>query len=61
LQITFELKSGAKDTVDFGGEFPQRQTALAVVTLDGEPWPFLFPPALYQLVLSYLSIPANGP
>ena len=61
LQITFELKSGAKDTVDFGGEFPQRQSALAVVTLDGEPWPFLFPPALYQLVLSYLSIPANGP
>ena len=61
LQITFELKSGEKDTVDFGGEFPQKQTALAGVTLDGERWAFLFPPALYQLVLSYLTIPANVP
>src|SRR5208283_1434385 len=51
LQVTFELKSGEKDTVDFGVEFPQRQTALAGVTLDGERWAFLFPPALYQLVL----------
>jgi hypothetical protein len=57
LQITFELKSGAKDTVDFGGESPQLQTALAGVTLDGERWAFLFPPALYQLVLSYFTIP----
>ncbi len=61
LQVTFELKSGEKDTVDFGVEFPQRQTALAGVTFDGERWAFLFPPALYQLVLSYLTIPANAP
>ena len=61
LQITFELKNGEKDTVDFGAEFQQRQTALAGVTLDGEQWAFLFPPALYQLVLSYLTIPANVP
>lgn len=61
LQITFELKNGEKDTVDFGGEFPQRQTALAGVTLEGERWAFLFPPALYQLVLSYLTIPSNVP
>jgi hypothetical protein len=61
LQITFELKNGEKDTVDFGAEYPQMQTALAGVTLDGERWAFLFPPALYQLVLSYLTIPANVP
>ena len=61
LQITFELKNGEKDTVDFGGEFPQRQTALAAVTLDGERWAFVFPPVLYQFVLSYLTIPANVP
>jgi hypothetical protein len=61
LQITFELKNGEKDAVDFGAEFPQRQTALAAVTLDGERWAFLFPPGLYQFVLSYLAIPANVP
>jgi len=59
LQITFELKSGEKDTVDFGlgVKLPQGETALAAVTLDGDRWPFLFPPALYQLVLSYFTIP----
>jgi len=61
LQITLELKSGEKDTVDFGAEYAQRQTALAAITLDGERWAFLFPPALYQLILSYLTIPANVP
>jgi hypothetical protein len=61
LQITFELKNGERDTVDFGAEFPQRQTALAAVTLDGGRWAFLFPPGLYQFVLSYLTIPANVP
>ena len=61
LQITFELKNGEKDAVDFGAEFPQRQTALAAVTLDGGRWAFLFPPGLYQFVLSYLTIPANVP
>jgi hypothetical protein len=61
LQITFELKSGVKDTVDFGGEFAQAQTALAAVTIDGERWAFVFSPVLYQFVLSYLTIPANVP
>ena len=37
------------------------QSALAVVTLDGERWAFVFPPAAYLLVLSYLAIPANVP
>ena len=37
------------------------QTALAAVTLDGERWAFIFPPVVYQFVLSYLIIPANVP
>jgi hypothetical protein len=56
LQITVELKNGAKCTVDFGTELPS-QTALAAVTLDGERWALIFPPVLYQFVLSYLTIP----
>ena len=61
LQITFELKNGEKHSVDFGTELPSSQTALAAVTLDGERWAFVFPPVLYQFVLSYLTIPANVP
>jgi hypothetical protein len=60
LSITFELKNGGKHTVDFG--LSGTQTALATVTVDGsEQWVFVFPPALYQFVLSYLSIPENVP
>ena len=61
LQITFELKSGEKDMVDFGAGSPQQQTGLGAVTLNGERWEFFFEPALYQLVLSYFTIPANVP
>jgi hypothetical protein len=61
LQIVVELKNGAKYTVDFGTELPASQTALAAVTLDGERWALIFPPVLYQFVLSYLTIPANVP
>ena len=61
LQIVIELKNGAKYAVDFGAELPSSQTALAAVTLDGERWAFVFPPGLYQFVLSYLTIPANVP
>ena len=61
LQISFELKGGQKDTVDFGGEFAGGQTALAAVTLDGERWAFLFSPVPYQFVLSFLTIPENVP
>jgi hypothetical protein len=61
LQIAVELKNGEKHTVDFGFELPNAQTALAAVTLDGERWAFVFPPVLYQFVLSYLTIPANVP
>ena len=55
LSITLELKNGGKHTVDFG--LSGSQTAVATVTLDGERWAFVFPPVLYQFVLSYLSIP----
>ncbi len=55
LSITLELKNGAKHTVDFGAS--ASQTALAAVMLDGQRWAFVFPPVLYQFVLSYLTIP----
>ena len=61
LEIVVELKNGEKFSVNFGTELPRFNTALAVVTLDGERWAFVFPPALYQFVLAYLTIPANGP
>jgi len=61
LQITVELKSGEKLAVDFGTDAPAAHTALAAVTLEGERWAFVFPPVLYQFVLSYLTIPANIP
>ena len=61
LQITVELKNGEKFSVAFGTELPAANTALAVVTLDGERWAFVFPPTLYQFVLAYLTIPANVP
>jgi Domain of unknown function (DUF4340) len=60
LSITFELKNGEKHSVDFGAAIGD-QTALASVTLEGERWAFVFPPTLYQFVLSYLLIPANVP
>jgi len=56
LQITFELKNGEKHSVDFGMPI-SNQTALAAVTLEGERWAFVFPPVIYQFVLSYLTIP----
>lgn len=56
LSLTLELKNGRQDTVDFG--IAGTQTAVAAVTLDGERWAFVFPPVLYQFVLSYLSLPA---
>ncbi len=60
LQMTFELKTGEKLSVDFGAEL-SNQSALAATTLDGERWAFIFSPVLYQFVLSYLTIPANVP
>ena len=61
LQIVFELKSGEKLSVEFGAEIPTAHTALATTMLDGERWAFVFPPVLFQSVLTYLTIPANVP
>ncbi len=61
LQITVELKTGEKASVDFGAELPKISTALAAVTLDGERWAFVFPPGTYQLVAAYLTIPPDAP
>jgi hypothetical protein len=60
LQITVGLNSGEKFTVDFGAPI-SNQTALAAVTFNGERWAFVFPPVLYQFVVTYLIIPANIP
>ncbi|MBF8254799.1 MAG: hypothetical protein HW373_1494, partial [Deltaproteobacteria bacterium] len=60
LSLTFELKRGEKFAIEFGGMAPS-QYPYAAVTLDQETWVFEFPRALYQLVSSYLSIPAGTP
>jgi hypothetical protein len=56
LQITLELKSGDKVTIEFGTEAPSTN-AYASVTLDGQIWILEFPWMLFRDVLSYLSIP----
>ena len=61
LAIAIELKTGEKLSVDFGTELPRGQTALAAVNFDGSRWVFVFPPVLYQFVVTYLTIPANAP
>jgi len=61
LQVTIELKTGEKLSVDFGLELPSAQTALAAVTLDGERWAFIFPVIPYQMVAANLTIPPNAP
>ncbi|HTV63635.1 MAG TPA: DUF4340 domain-containing protein [Verrucomicrobiae bacterium] len=60
LQITVELRDGRKDMVDFGAPISNGNDALAAVTLDGQPWAFVFPAIPYQFVVSYLTIPPNG-
>jgi Domain of unknown function (DUF4340) len=59
LSVTVTLKNRDAFTVDFGLQLGQ--TALAAVTLDGERWAFIFPPDLYQLIMSYLAISPNVP
>jgi hypothetical protein len=61
LQLTVELKTGEKLSVDFGAEIPNAKTAIAAVTLDGDRWVFVFPPATYQFVSAYLTIPPDAP
>jgi hypothetical protein len=61
LQITIELKSGEKRSVEFGTELPRANTALAAVALGDERWAFVFPPVVYQFVATYLTIPQDAP
>jgi hypothetical protein len=61
LEITVELKNGDKFSTAFGTELPSAHTALAAVTLDCERWAYVFPPTLYQFVVTYFTIPTNAP
>lgn len=60
LSVTVTLKNGSALTTDFGSSL-SGQTSLAAVTLDGERWVYIFSPAVYQLVMSYLAAPVNTP
>ena len=64
LSVTIDLKSGGKYAVDFGKRVQvskEDTTDLAVVTLDGERWAFLFPRMILPFVTEYLTIPADAP
>jgi hypothetical protein len=55
-QVTLELKSGEKVSVEFGGQGP---TGLqyAGANLDGDFWIFALDSKLYRDVVLYLSVP----
>ncbi len=60
LSLTMTLKNGQSYSIEFGAPV-SAQTSYAAVTLDGERWVFIFSPALYQLVQTYLAAPLNVP
>jgi len=60
LALTFELKTGAKYQVEFGGPSPENYPYTAVKR-DGQTWFFEASLALYQLALYSLALPANVP
>jgi hypothetical protein len=60
LALTFELKTGAKYQVEFGGLSPENYP-YAAVKLDGQTWFFEASLALYQLALYSLALPGNVP
>ena len=57
-QVTLELKSGGKVSVEFSSEALANAPCAAVI-LDGELWIFEFPAWLYDYVQRYFSVPAN--
>jgi hypothetical protein len=59
LRIEVVLKSGQKFDLAVGGMIQDQQ--LALVTIDGDQWGFTLPSNVDQLLLSYLTIPANVP
>jgi len=58
-RLTFELKNGTKQEIEFGGNAPS-QFPYATVKLDGESWLMEFPWATYQDVQTYLNIPVRN-
>lgn len=60
LSLWLDLKNGEKRSVEFGALSPS-QYPYAATKLDGETWVFEFELGLYQLVVSYLAIPAEVP
>ena len=60
FSLQLELKNGEKRSVEFGGMAPSHYP-FAAVELDGQKWVFEFPLALYELVQTYLTIPAKVP
>lgn len=60
FQVTVELKSGEKHSVQFGKDAPSK-FPYAAVRLNGETWVMEFPWTIFQFVQLYLSIPANVP
>lgn len=60
LSLAFELKSGEKLAVEFGG-MSTTQYPYAASTLGGQTWIFQFPIGIYQYVKSYLVLPTVVP
>ena len=60
LALTFEMKTGAKYQIEFGGVSLENYP-YASVKLDGQTWFFEASLALYQLALYSLALPANIP
>ncbi len=56
LQLTVELKNGAKNSMEFGGHDASGNPCGAV-QLDGQTWVFEIPRLLYRDVQLYLSVP----
>jgi hypothetical protein len=59
LHIEVGLKNGQKLGLDVGN--PMYSQPVGLVTLNGERWAFVVPEIVNQLVVSYLTIPANVP
>lgn len=58
--VTTTLKDGQTYTLDIGGQLGGN-TALAMVTLEGERWVFILPSDLYYFLTTYLITPPRVP
>jgi hypothetical protein len=57
-RVTLELKNGKKLSVEFSTK-TSPELPIAAVTLDGQPWIFVFPTWLYDYVQRFLSVPPS--